>query len=143
MALINCPDCGREVSDRAMACIHCGAPLNEKSELIVKLIDFGFEYPMFQKPYDIIGLFDEKGNKIVSLRQSEIKKIPVDQDMCVTAYHLQNNGEIVSFLRLGEKTATKPFKIYAGKTTKLQISIVKTFWANHIALSEVDVIDTE
>ena len=29
MALIKCPECGREVSDRANACIHCGFPLNE------------------------------------------------------------------------------------------------------------------
>lgn len=27
MALINCPECGREVSDKAPACIHCGCPL--------------------------------------------------------------------------------------------------------------------
>ena len=27
MALIACPDCGREVSDAAPACIHCGRPL--------------------------------------------------------------------------------------------------------------------
>lgn len=27
MALINCPDCGKEVSDKAPACIHCGFPL--------------------------------------------------------------------------------------------------------------------
>ena len=29
MPLINCPDCGKEVSDRAKACIHCGCPLEE------------------------------------------------------------------------------------------------------------------
>lgn len=29
MALIKCPECGRDVSDRAKACIHCGFPLNE------------------------------------------------------------------------------------------------------------------
>lgn len=27
--LIKCPECGREVSDRAECCIHCGFPLNE------------------------------------------------------------------------------------------------------------------
>lgn len=27
MALINCPECGREVSDKANACIHCGYPI--------------------------------------------------------------------------------------------------------------------
>ena len=29
MALINCPECGKEVSDRAPACIHCGFPFSE------------------------------------------------------------------------------------------------------------------
>lgn len=28
MALIKCPECGKEVSDKATACIHCGYPLN-------------------------------------------------------------------------------------------------------------------
>lgn len=28
MSLIACPECGREISDRAQACIHCGYPLN-------------------------------------------------------------------------------------------------------------------
>lgn len=29
MALINCPECGKEISNKAPACIHCGLPLNE------------------------------------------------------------------------------------------------------------------
>ena len=31
MALIKCPECGREISDRAKACIHCGFPLSEET----------------------------------------------------------------------------------------------------------------
>jgi len=27
MALISCPECGKEVSDQALSCIHCGYPL--------------------------------------------------------------------------------------------------------------------
>ena len=27
MALIKCPECGKEVSDKAAQCIHCGYPL--------------------------------------------------------------------------------------------------------------------
>ena len=30
MALIKCPECGREVSDKAAACIHCGFPLEKE-----------------------------------------------------------------------------------------------------------------
>ena len=29
MALIKCPECGREISNKAPACIHCGYPLQE------------------------------------------------------------------------------------------------------------------
>lgn len=31
MPLIKCPDCGREISDKAKSCIHCGCPI-EKSD---------------------------------------------------------------------------------------------------------------
>ena len=27
MALISCPECGKQISDQAPACIHCGYPL--------------------------------------------------------------------------------------------------------------------
>lgn len=29
MALIKCPECGKEISDKAPTCIHCGFPLKE------------------------------------------------------------------------------------------------------------------
>lgn len=32
MALICCPECGREVSEHVAACIHCGASLNQAQE---------------------------------------------------------------------------------------------------------------
>lgn len=32
MALIECPDCGHEVSDQAVACPHCGRPIRSVPE---------------------------------------------------------------------------------------------------------------
>lgn len=32
MALIKCPECGKEISDQAPACIHCGFPLRDTSK---------------------------------------------------------------------------------------------------------------
>ncbi|WP_294515059.1 zinc ribbon domain-containing protein [uncultured Intestinimonas sp.] len=32
MALIHCPECGKEVSNQAAACIHCGYPLSKAQE---------------------------------------------------------------------------------------------------------------
>ena len=37
MALIKCPECGKEISDKATSCIHCGYPLHT-SELQQKSI---------------------------------------------------------------------------------------------------------
>lgn len=34
MALIKCPECGKEVSDKAPACIHCGYPLQKQQPII-------------------------------------------------------------------------------------------------------------
>lgn len=31
MSLIKCPECGKEISDKASACIHCGYPLGSNT----------------------------------------------------------------------------------------------------------------
>lgn len=33
MALINCPECNKEISDKAMSCPNCGYPLNNKDDI--------------------------------------------------------------------------------------------------------------
>ena len=38
MALINCPECGKEISDKATACIHCGYPLQNSATVSEKQI---------------------------------------------------------------------------------------------------------
>lgn len=30
--LIQCPECGKEVSDKSDKCIHCGYPLKQKND---------------------------------------------------------------------------------------------------------------
>lgn len=32
MALIICPDCGKEISDKSTACIYCGCPISHIDE---------------------------------------------------------------------------------------------------------------
>ena len=29
MAIIKCPECGKEISDKAKTCIHCGCPIED------------------------------------------------------------------------------------------------------------------
>lgn len=33
MALIKCSECGKEISDKAYTCPHCGAPLNQSIKI--------------------------------------------------------------------------------------------------------------
>lgn len=32
MALINCPECGKQISDKAISCPNCGIPINQQSQ---------------------------------------------------------------------------------------------------------------
>lgn len=34
MSLIICSECGKEISDKATACIHCGCPIKKDTPLI-------------------------------------------------------------------------------------------------------------
>lgn len=34
MALITCPECGKQISDKAPACIHCGYPLQQEQQTV-------------------------------------------------------------------------------------------------------------
>lgn len=37
MALISCPECGKEISDKAKQCIHCGMPMDEFNKTVTQL----------------------------------------------------------------------------------------------------------
>lgn len=58
MALIVCPECGKEVSDKCEACIHCGYPLvNTKCNINGVIYDFKRELPiaLLEKTDDYIS----------------------------------------------------------------------------------------
>lgn len=59
MALINCPDCGKQISDRAPACPNCGCPINstpvaapriDRSAEIEKYLDLALKAIQGQNP---------------------------------------------------------------------------------------------
>lgn len=40
MAIITCPECGQQVSDKAKNCVHCGTPLTIDKKIKVKIPRF-------------------------------------------------------------------------------------------------------
>ena len=51
MALINCPECNKEISDKATNCPHCGNPINEQKPIIVRK-----DYKAKAKAFTIAGV---------------------------------------------------------------------------------------
>ena len=60
MALIVCPECGKEVSDKSEVCIHCGYPLiNTKCNINGIIYDFKEELPiaLLEKTDDYVSVY--------------------------------------------------------------------------------------
>lgn len=44
MALIKCPECGKEISDKAKTCINCGFPIKQKSVCTINGTEHNLSY---------------------------------------------------------------------------------------------------
>lgn len=65
MALIKCPECGKEVSDKSKQCIHCGFPFEQKNICILN-----------GRELDLTFIIDGSCNSLeAALRLSEISDI--------------------------------------------------------------------
>lgn len=51
MALINCPECNKEISDKAITCPHCGNPINDTKPIIIRK-----DYKAKAKAFTIAGI---------------------------------------------------------------------------------------
>jgi hypothetical protein len=70
MALINCNECGNQVSDKAAACPKCGAPVQNGSTVAVQTSNVGSS-PSNLNPHqgnETVYYSDDKGVKITNTR---------------------------------------------------------------------------
>lgn len=44
MALITCPECNKQISDKAEQCIHCGYPIHEKKTILINGVETNVEH---------------------------------------------------------------------------------------------------
>lgn len=102
MALVNCPECGKEVSDKSEKCIYCGCPLiNTKCNINGVIYDFKDELPiaLLETDYFIsaIGMIRRKtsltltdGSDLVDIIR-KTKSIPQN---FTPKYPLENRKEL-------------------------------------------------
>lgn len=102
MALIKCPECGTEVSDKAAACIKCGCPLQkEKSELIL----YGITQT-FLIGGTVTALLD--GRVVAKIHKGEKVVLPITKTCELT-------------IRCGINLMKSRKMIFPDRTTKVQV----------------------
>ncbi|MBE6584274.1 MAG: zinc ribbon domain-containing protein [Ruminococcaceae bacterium] len=140
MALIKCPDCGKEVSDRTKTCIHCGCPIasdeDNVGKVIIKEQNNPCDYTRKQLTFDICST---DGKKLCTIEPGTVKRIEIHRDM-----------EILAIPTYGVKSAkqkrkTNSIKISSNKETRVHLAFVRVAWGLDIkaVLNEVDVIDSD
>ena len=112
MALIICSECGRQISDRAAACIHCGNPLHrEVSNLIVhSKAGFAFDKPTYY-------LYDADGNLFDKVLAGEEKHFQINEPITLIVGHKRG-----SFVGCAVRDS-KPISIDPQCVTYLEFSI--------------------
>ena len=84
MALIKCPECGKDVSDRADVCIHCGYPLS--SPVIQFCVDCGYKLDENQDVCPICGCPKETIESInESIKGKTQDKVLVEEETTITS----------------------------------------------------------
>ncbi len=126
MAVVKCPDCGKDVSDRANVCIHCGAPLNfsvKNGEIRIKCQYLNGS----MMKANVVN--SETGDVLAKIRQGEVVSFTIDRDTPVD----------VSFF--GFKSTSGVLK-YTG-AHNYEINAVPGFLLTKLVLNEVTNIDTD
>lgn len=119
MALIKCPECGKEISDKAKVCPNCGIPMAVKNENVMIRFPICKGQLLNNKCY----VYDKKTNKVIACG---------------------NQGETVSFVC---NKPTKIYVVVKGSFGKPEVTVLPgdKFDVGYrgfgkIYLSKVDVI---
>lgn len=135
MALIHCPECGQEVSDRAAQCPRCAFPLQGvRTDGVVKIKlpttqKLGMSPLIATKKARAVWIQDEHGNALWRGELGEVASFSIDAPKRVTVYF----GRYIDPVS-GQIAANKKYQLAQ------QAGI---HWNAQFKLNEVDVIDSD
>ena len=133
MALIQCPECGQEVSDKAKVCIKCGYPLEDLKPKQHYLFFKASPIPgMMKVNVKVINYSTEQ--EITTLRMGETDKIPFNKEMFICAKYAVFGGKVID---------CEPVMVIPDRDYKFNIVATGALQTNKLRLCEVDVIDSE
>lgn len=128
MALIKCPECGKEVSDKAQTCIHCGCPLGKPNYTATFRMPH-MEGVLVKKK--IVLTNKATGKLLAEAGLDEVVKFEVAEPMTI---HFEMKGGFHA-----------DFPVEPQNNAKYAIVIRKSFLGTfqQPTLSQVDVIDSD
>ena len=113
MALINCPECGKEISDKSKQCIHCGYPLtNDEKDgsYTVILNNAGVNKPL------VIRCVREINNMDLLPAKQIVDRVPV-----ILAYDISYEKAIAIHNKLSQAGASVSMRNYNEKDARVYI----------------------
>lgn len=127
MALINCPECAKEISDKVKACPHCGYPLIEEvaskpedNPQQVEITSINLQKQINWKPY-VIALLIILVGVAIFLTYNHLQKVQAQRD-----YELAFNAYIDDLLLL------RITVISGGAKAEELTNLTAKVWANSI-----------
>lgn len=149
MALIKCPECGKEISDRAQACIHCGCPIAStiQGKVMIKaskhprelqVVNRVFFTPVYGTAADIY-LFKTDGSLLASMKSGSVISIDVTEPISFYASFYKDDKNS----SLNNKTKSSIVTVQPNAVTKLQIGFAQSALTTKIIISQVDYIGAE
>lgn len=103
MALINCPECKKEISDQAKTCPHCGFPLKEESletiaykAVVLHTSKNRYRWLLESKGSvgnlsgkefsqgDVVKLLDQNNNVLIQTKIDTYCCLPIGRDLTIT-----------------------------------------------------------
>ena len=128
MALVKCPECGQDVSSKAVACIHCGYPLQKPKNVISvrivrlsRIVDRNFEI------YD-----NESGELLETIKTGQIWTAELDTPRKLR-FHLK--GSIP-----GLEPKDLILDYIPNGIVKYEMELLKGLWRHSFVLNKADMI---
>lgn len=134
MALINCPECGKEISDKAISCPNCGVPLSKEISLLEKKNEEQMEilpFPNLPENLDIgrqitnwafdaafEGFFDGRENTLSVIPSGKVTVLLHThgiQLMSGLNFYPIHNSQIISLKTVSQEELVKTDKSVIGR----------------------------
>lgn len=123
MSLINCPECGKEISNKSKQCVHCGYPIEQNIELNTSCIIDGVSHDMTS----VISHIKNGKFKDAFLCIRKITNMSIKNCMNIIEYIIDNNlpceYSIKTYTKEDEEAAYK--KLLSMKDDKIKTNMSK------------------